>query len=105
MKIDIKGTNIDLTGPLKEYILKKIGQLHKFLGQIDKDHEVEARVEVGRTTEHHHKGKVFRAEANIKVPGKLLRAEYEDFDIRIAIDKVRDILKREIEKYKDIGGR
>jgi len=101
MKINIKSTNLDLTPALKEYIEDKIGSVKKFLERWDPEGVVEAWVEVGRTTKHHHKGNVFRAEADLRVPGKVLRAEDEDFDIRVAIDRVRDKLKREIEKYKE----
>lgn len=105
MKINIKSTNLDLTPALKEYIEEKIGSLVKFLTRFDAEGAVESRVEVGRTTRHHHKGPVFRAEVNIDVPGKVLRAEAEDLDIRTAIDEVKDKLKREAEKYKEIKER
>ncbi len=101
MKITIKATGIDLTPPLKEFIEEKIGSLAKFIKRWDAEGLCEVWVEVGRTTKHHHKGDVFRAEATVRVPGKGLRAEDEDFDMRVAIDRVRDKLKREIEKHKD----
>ena len=102
MKIDIKATNLDLTEVLKEYVEEKIGALAKFLKRWDPEGVVEAWVEIGRTTKHHHKGNVFRAEADLRVPGKVLRAEDEDFDIRVAVDRVRDKLKREVKKYKEL---
>lgn len=106
MKIIIKSTNLDLTPALKEYIEEKIGALQKFVSRFDLEGAVEARVEVGRTSKHHLKGKVLRAEVNLDLPGKVLRAEDEDYDVRVAIDRVRDKLKREIEKYKEkIGNR
>ena len=101
MKIDIKATNLDLTPALREYIEEKIGALTKFLKRWDPEGIVEAWVEVGRTTKHHYKGNVFRAEVDLRLPGKILRAEDENFDIRVAIDRVRDKLRREIEKYKE----
>lgn len=101
MKITIKATNLELTSAINEYIEEKLGAIKKFTSRWDLEGAVEMRVEIGRTSQHHHKGEVFRAEANLKLPGKLLRAEDEDFDIRVAIDKVRDKLKREVEKYKD----
>ena len=33
---------------------------------------------------------------------KILRAEHSDWDIRVAIDKVKDKLQQEIKKYKEI---
>lgn len=98
MKINIKSTNMDLTEEVKNYIEKKIGKTAKLFKKIKQD--VLADVEVGRTTFHHQKGDVFRAEVNIQVPNKLLRAEKEANDIFAAIDGVKDDLKREITKYK-----
>ncbi len=35
------------------------------------------------------------------LPHKMLRATYKSEDIRVSIDKVKDVLQREIRKYKD----
>ena len=40
------------------------------------------------------------AEADLRLPGKVLRAVGTHTDIRTALDKVRDTLRLEIEKYK-----
>ncbi|MBI5230371.1 MAG: ribosome-associated translation inhibitor RaiA [Candidatus Magasanikbacteria bacterium] len=95
MQITIKGTIIPLTPAIESYVHKKIGALEKFLKQF-KPATVEARVEVGKTTEHHHKGNVFRAEVNLHLPKQLLRAEYSAGDLYAAIDLVHDELKRQI---------
>jgi len=99
--INIKAKDIVLTPVLKGYIEKKIGALELFLKRWDSEGSVQVRVEVGRTTRHHNKGVVFRAEANITLPHALLHAEDEDSDLHVAIDRVRDTLKREIQKYRD----
>ena len=101
MQINIKTTNLDLTPALREYIEEKIGSVAKFLSRWDAEGLAEAWVEIGRTSAHHHKGDVFRAVADIRVPGKTIRAEDEDWDARVAIDRVKDKLKRETEKYKE----
>jgi ribosomal subunit interface protein len=98
----IKATNILLTPALKIYIEEKLGALERFVKRWEKESDIKIHVEVGRTTRHHHKGDVFRAEANILLPGTMLRAEDEDFDIHVAIDRVRDRLKREIRKYRTL---
>ncbi|MCX6764113.1 MAG: ribosome-associated translation inhibitor RaiA [Candidatus Nealsonbacteria bacterium] len=108
MKIIIKTTNIDLTPSLKDYAEKKIGELEKFLqriGEKGQDFEkgkpsYEAWVELERTTHHHHKGKVFRAECQIRLPGRSLRAESIKEDMYLAIDEVKDELQGEIDRYK-----
>ena len=107
MRINIKATNFDLTPSLKKYIEDKIGDLEKFIQKVGKEGRsfkkgkppCEAWVEVGRTTFHHRKGEVFRAEVQLKVPGKSLRAEAEQEDLHAAINEVRDDLQRELRKY------
>ena len=101
MQINLKGTELTLTPALKVYVESKLGSLAKFIKQFEKEGETEMRVEIARTTRHHHRGpSVFRAEANLRLPGRVLRANQDDADARAAIDKVKDKLQLEIEKYK-----
>lgn len=107
MKIDIKSTNLELTPAITEFINEKIGSLDKFVGGFARGSEaparhqlVEAFVEISRTTNHHRQGDVFKAEVNIKIGGNVVRAEKEDWDIRNAIDAVREELKMELQKEK-----
>ena len=103
MKIIIKAAKLELTPVIQEYIEEKIRPLERFLKKFEEKNEIDVFVEVGRSTRHHHKGNVFFAEATLAVPEKILRAEYSYWDIRAAIDKVRDKLKQEIRKYKNSG--
>ena len=86
---------------MTRFIEEKIGALEKFVKRWEEQGEIEATVEVARTTKHHNKGDIFYAEVNIELPGKLLRAEHEDQDLRLAIDKVKDKIKREITRFKE----
>ena len=101
MKIQIKATNLDLTQSLTNYIFDKIGPLEKFLSRLDEKGVATAWVEVGRTTKHHKQGDVFRAECNLKLPGKLIRAEHEEWDVRRCIDEIKYELHRQIKKYNE----
>jgi len=105
MKINIKGTNLDLTPSLKTYIDEKLGGLAKFIKRFDEDGVAELWLEVGRTTAHHHKGEVFSAEADLRLPKEILRASHADKDVRTAIDIIRDKIHQEILKYKTRIGR
>lgn len=96
MIITIKGTNIELTEALKSYVNDKIGGLTKFFDNIR-----QADVDIGLRTHHHQKGKIFYAEANLHVPGELLRIVKEAEDLYKAIDKVKDHLKVDLEKRKE----
>lgn len=98
MKIEINPINIKLDDALVVWIEKKIVGLDRFLKSIDPA-TVEARVEVGKPSRHHHKGLVWYAEINLKVPGKLLRATNANKDLRTAINQVKDELQQQIKKY------
>lgn len=100
MKVNIKSTNLDITQSLKAYINKKIKVLEKLVARFDLEGGVEMWLEVARVTKHHRKGDVFRAEADLRLPGKILRASEENIDIRAAIDIVQNKLRGEIMKYK-----
>lgn len=108
MKINIKATNLDLTPAITTYIEEKINGLEKFISGDDlkawderNQAAVEADVEIARTTDHHRQGDVYRAEVNIKVPGRVIRAEATEWDMRVAIDRVKDELQIELKKYKN----
>lgn len=103
MKIDIKATNLELTTPLYNYIIEKIGALGRFIKKWEAEGVVEVWVEVARSTRHHHKGPVFYVDADLRLPGKILRGSQYNWDIRTAIDKVRDELQKEIKKYKEVS--
>jgi len=102
MRIDIKATDLDLTPAIREYIETKIGSLDHFLKRFEVDNEIMVFVEIARTTHHHKGGAVFYAEASFSMGKKLLRADHSDWDIRVAINEVKDRLQQEIKKYKEI---
>ncbi|MEK7658059.1 MAG: ribosome-associated translation inhibitor RaiA [Patescibacteria group bacterium] len=102
MKIIIKATKLVLDPTIREYIETKIGSLNRFIKRFEDKSDIKTEVEIARTTRHHRHGNVFYAEVNLYLPKKILRAEHSDWDIRVAIDKVKDKLQQEIEKYKGI---
>ena len=101
MSIDIKGTELELTLPIKEYIHMRFEPLSRFVKRYEEKKEIRMFLEIARTTKHHHKGDVFYAEVTLELPKQVLRAEATSNDIRSAIDAVKDVLKREMTKYKE----
>lgn len=99
MKVTIKATNLDLTPGIKKAIEEKIATLDKFIPYIDST--VEAFAEVAVETRHHKQGKIYYAEANIKVPGKIIRSEAREENIYKAINTVKDELQQLLKKYKE----
>lgn len=101
MKIQMQGNQIDLTPAIKEYIEEKMKSLNKFITRYEGQGEVLVRFELARTTHHHNKGEVYKAEAIIHLPGQDILADREAEDARAAIDAVKDTLKTSLVDYKE----
>ena len=98
MKIDLKTKNFEITPSIRTYLHDKLNAVDKFLPN---DESIFADVELAQTTKHHHKGDIFRAEVNLTIPGRLIRAVAEEWDLHAAIDAVKDELQREIKSNKE----
>ncbi len=101
MRITVTASHIDLTDPFKLFIERKIGTLARFVKRFEKDGEITVFVTVSRATRHHKHGNVFRAEATMRVLGKTLQAEHYDIEARIALDRVKEMLKQELQRAKE----
>jgi len=93
--ISTKATNIDLAGELETLLEQKLEALDKFIS--DKETDLKCEVELQKMTDH-QSGKIFRAEVNLYVGGKLYRAEATEDQMERAIDVVRDEIKRELRR-------
>lgn len=100
MNIIIKTTNIELTESLEQWVHMRLQPLEK-LQSFLKEPDVEAWVEIGKTTKGQKKGDIFRAEAQIRLPGKSIRAEAVSNNLRKSINEIKDKLQREIIEYKE----
>ncbi len=98
--IQMKGTNMDLTDAIKNHIESRVDSLRKLCAEFDPADEL--RVEVGKSTKAHAKGPYFRAEFQLHVPGKDMRAVEEGEDLYVTIDRVRDSIKRQLTDYKNL---
>ena len=98
MKINLKGTNLELSAAISEYLDKRLLGVEKFLPEGD---GFVADVELGKTTNHHQAGDIFRAEINIHIGGKSFRAVSEQIDLYSAIDDMKAEITRELGSYKE----
>lgn len=96
MPIKIKGTRLKVSEELHAYALKRLGAVERMI----KDGKVVFDVELAKSTNHHKKGEVYYAEANLEVDGTFYRATEEATTIEAAIDAVKDELLREMRKEK-----
>jgi ribosomal subunit interface protein len=99
MPTTIKATNMDLSQAISDYVTKRVDSLEKVLPIHDP--AVVVRVEVGKTTEHHKQGDVFRAEIHIEAYGKDYYAKSTQDDLYAAIDEVRDEMFRQVRRTKN----
>ena len=89
MKFKIIGRRYDVTDKIRDYVEKKLGKLDKFF----KD-DSEARVVIGMIKDNDY------IEATIYAAGMMYRAEASDKEILAAIDKIVDVIERQIRKNK-----
>lgn len=96
MIITMHGTGLELTAHIREYAEEKISGLTKYFKNI-----VKAEIDLGLTSNHHHKGDIYYAEVNLHLPRRVVRVVKEEKDLYKAIDKVKDHLKVDLEKTKE----
>ncbi len=112
MEVIIRAKNIELTPHLKEYAEEKLLGACKFIPNL-LDKEIEDKEEVGREVKRvvleveiekvtgDGKGKIFRTEAQMILPGRVIKAEDTAETVKAAIDEVKYELKRQVKEYKD----
>jgi ribosomal subunit interface protein len=102
MKINLLSKNIVLTPEIEKYISKKITNLSKLLGKIEKkDGGVVMNFDVSKSSRHHRSGAVFHADCLVRIKGKRFYSSADEEDLYAAIDQVKENLFREISQYKD----
>jgi len=89
MKITTTGRKINITEGLKGYVEKKISKLQKYFQD-----SADARVTLSVQKDYH------TVEVTIYHEGMIFRAELTDRDMYAAIDRVVDVLERQIRKQK-----
>ncbi len=101
MRVTIHQKNLEVTPALSDFINSKLVKpLEKRLKKFESLSPL-LEIEVARSTRHHHKGKVYHAEANLTLGGVLLRAEVDDEDVRTACDLLEKELLGELSKHLD----
>ncbi len=101
MKITLEPVGIEMTDSLAVFMEKKFTTLAKLVKHFEGMGEVEMRVTLSRSTKRQKKGDVYRVSADLRLPGKVLRADETGDDLRQVASMTKDVLKMEIEKYKE----
>ena len=90
MNLNISGHHVELTSPMREYVLNKLKRIERHF-----DHLISA--EVILSVEKLRQ----KAEATIHASGANLHAEAVDGDMYAAIDLMMDKLDQQTRKHKD----
>lgn len=96
--VEFKGTNMELTEAIKDYATEKLGKIATILDDVE---PADTRLDLGKSTNHHKNGDIFRAEINLQIPGDVLRVESETGDLYGSIDEAVDKLRVQVVKWKE----
>ena len=88
---------MELTEAINDYVEKRLDSIKKFT----KDSDISGYVEVGKTTNHHKQGDVYKAEFDITANGEHFFAISEKDDLYVAIDGAKEEVVRRITNKKD----
>ncbi len=94
MEFIITTKNVENAESLKGYLNKKLGKLEHHLPNV-----LEAKVEISQQRAKDPEQR-YVAQLTINNNGTLLRAEERASDLYSAIDKVADVIDRQIERFK-----
>ena len=98
MEIHFKGTNYELAPEITSKTQKKVKALKKFLGGNART--VHAYVELGKETNRHQNGDIWRAEVNFDTQGTMFRAVAVRDTLENAIDEAVNELGKELRRSK-----
>lgn len=96
--VEINGTNMELTEAIKGYVEQRLEATAKLVEKLE---PCDVRAEVGKTSNHHAKGDVFRTELNLTTSGGFFRAESTMDDLYASIDEAASDLRRQVVDHKD----
>lgn len=104
MIVNIQATNFELTPQWRSFVEEKLNDSLRAFGDMNLD-PVTIDLELERTTRRYRRSKedqqLYRAEANVELPGQLIRAEGSADDLRKAIVKMKKILTTEIRRWRE----
>ncbi|CAM3911534.1 Ribosome hibernation promoting factor [Pseudomonas reidholzensis] len=90
MQVNISGHHVEVTDPLRTYVLEK---LDRVAGHFDKITNVQVILKVEKLQQ--------KVEATVQIPGGEVVANAEDQDMYAAIDALADKLDRQLKKHKE----
>jgi len=95
MRLQVKGKNVEVTPPLREYAEKKLAKLGKLLAEPT---QVEVELSEQRNPSIAESNV---AEGTIFTKGPTLRAREASYDMKLSIDQLVDKLERQVKRYRE----
>lgn len=90
MQVNISGQHVEVTEPLREYVLQKLARVES---HFDKITNVQVIMKVEKLQQ--------KVEATVQIPGSEVVANAEHEDMYAAIDALADKLDRQLKKHKE----
>lgn len=100
MNLSLKTKNIAMSDAIRAAVEKKLATLDAKVAKFGPS--VSGEVEVGKTTKHHKKGELYRAEVHVRLPGKLIYAEATHEDLYAAIGAAVREASAQVASYKGL---
>ena len=94
MELQISGKNMEISDELHRYVENRLDKLTRHLPRIIEG-KVEISTEATKTPEQR-----YVVQVTLNHSGNLLRGEERAFQLHAAIDKVAELMDRQIERYK-----
>ena len=94
MDLQIRGHDIVISDELRDFVAKRSAKLDHLVDKI-----VDAKLEL--RTRHQRSGETTTAQLTIQTRGRILRAEEDDRDPFLAVDRAVDKLARQIRRFHD----
>jgi putative sigma-54 modulation protein len=96
MRLQVKGKNVEVTAPLREYAERKLAKIGKLLAEPT---QVELELSEQRNPSIAESSV---AEATIFTKGSTLRAREASPDMRTSIDQLVEKLDRQVKRYREM---
>jgi len=95
MEVEIYGRNLEITDRIRDYVVKKVTKLDRYLPGIE-----ETRVDLAFVKSARSASDRQVAQLTVRGKGFILRSEERADDIYAALDTALDKIQRRIERYK-----
>lgn len=92
MKINIQPNNFEVTPTIRDFVFTKFELLTKVVHASD----AECLVTLGRTTNHHKQGEVYKVSVRVKNGKDIFQIEETNEDLYAAIDVAKDTIERAV---------